>query len=393
MRAFLIDFENVKSAGLVGIETLGMEDQVVILYSQNSNTLSFEMHQKILSCEANVEYYQIRRGGKNSLDFQLSTLLGYLLASGLYTHLYIISNDSGFDALYDFWSSQYIPTDCVVYRRPNIANAVAHSALNGLPVKALEPEEDPGEVDVAVGDSAAYDQFTIEEVLPEPEAEEPVSEEAPDAAQQAPQPPQEAEGPALSDEETAAVFAALRAVQEEEEPREETRPEPAGIPMLEGTPAMDDGGELDGPSAAARMKQAEMEAEEEAAFSPLLFSAESFPPAAEPDTSPDAAREEAEESRPRRRRGHTRREKEPAQPENGGAKKADPSQLAALITRLEPELSDICNREQRAAVAEAILSSEGKQEFYRGIIRRFGQKKGLQVYKAVKSDFAAFKKK
>ena len=163
--------------------------------------------------------------------------------------------------------------------------------------------------------------------------------------------------------------------------------------MLEGTPAVDDGGELDGPSAAARMKQAEMEAEEEAAFSPLLFSAESFPPAAEPDTSPDAAKEEAEESRPRRRRGHTRREKEPAQPENGGAKKPDPSQLAALITRLEPELSDICNREQRAAVAEAILSSEGKQEFYRGIIRRFGQKKGLQVYKAVKSDFAAFKKK
>ena len=44
-------------------------------------------------------------------------------------------------------------------------------------------------------------------------------------------------------------------------------------------------------------------------------------------------------------------------------------------------------------MAEAILSSEGKQEFYRGIIRRFGQKKGLQVYKAVKSDFAAYKKK
>ena len=65
---------------------------------------------------------------KNSLDFQLSTLLGYLLASGLYTHLYIISNDSGFDALYDFWSSQYIPTDCVVYRRPNIANGPSPTA-------------------------------------------------------------------------------------------------------------------------------------------------------------------------------------------------------------------------------------------------------------------------
>ena len=45
------------------------------------------------------------------------------------------------------------------------------------------------------------------------------------------------------------------------------------------------------------------------------------------------------------------------------------------------------------AVAETILLSEGKQEFYRGIIRRFGQKKGLQVYKAVKSDFSGLKKK
>ena len=375
MRAFLIDFENVKSAGLVGIETLGMEDQVVILYSQNSNTISFEMHQKILSCEANVAYYQIRRGGKNSLDFQLSTLLGYLLASGLYTHLYIISNDSGFDALYDFWSSQYIPTDCVVYRRPNIATAVAHSALNGLPVKVVEPEEAPGEVDVAVGDLAAYDQFTIDEVSPGPEAPEdaPAGDESPEPAEQ-PAP----EEPELSDEETAAVFAALRVAEEGETPRPE--------PVL--SHEEDDGGELDGPSAAARMKQAEMEAEEEAAFSPLLFSTETYPPAKEePDT-----REEAEESRPRRRRGRPRREKEPVQQE-AGAKKADPSQLSALVARLEPELSDICSREQRAAVAEAILSSEGKQEFYRGIIRRFGQKKGLLVYKAVKSDFAAFKKK
>lgn len=381
MRAFLIDFENVKSAGLVGIETLGMEDQVVILYSQNSNTLSFEMHQKILTCEANVEYYQIRRGGKNSLDFQLSTLLGYLLASGLYTHLYIISNDSGFDALYDFWSSQYIPTDCVVYRRPNIATGVAHSALNGLPVKMVGDGEDPGEVDVAVGDRAAYDQFTIEDAPPAPE--EAGQEEPEDAPA----------GPEMSDEETAAVFAALRMAEEPEEPERPSAPqEPAPAPVY------DDGGEEGGMSAAARMKRAEMDAEEEAAFSPLLFPME---PLEKEDKAPqkeEPAREEAEDNRSRRRRGHTRREKEPPQPENGNngngkKEKADPSQLAALINRLEPELQDICSREQRASVAEVILSSEGKQEFYRAIIRRFGQKKGLQVYKAVKSDFAAFKKK
>ena len=197
MRAFLIDFENVKSAGLVGIDTLGIDDQVVILYSVNSNTISFEMHQKIMSCAANVEYYQIRRGGKNSLDFQLSTMLGYLLASGLYSHLYIISNDSGFDALYDFWTSQYIPTDCVVYRRPNIALSVAHSLFTGKQLKASDEVADGAvDVDVTTGDSGAYDGFEMgtedsmkpismeaKEIFPEPEepseADKEPSEETP----------------------------------------------------------------------------------------------------------------------------------------------------------------------------------------------------------------------
>ena len=63
-KAFLVDFENVKSAGLVGLEQLSAADEVVVLYSANSNTISFEMHQKILQSPACVDYYQIRRGGK-----------------------------------------------------------------------------------------------------------------------------------------------------------------------------------------------------------------------------------------------------------------------------------------------------------------------------------------
>ena len=58
-KAFLVDFENVKSAGLVGLEQLSAADEVVVLYSANSNTISFEMHQKILQSPACVDYYQI----------------------------------------------------------------------------------------------------------------------------------------------------------------------------------------------------------------------------------------------------------------------------------------------------------------------------------------------
>ena len=379
MRAFLIDFENVKSAGLVGIDTLGIDDQVVILYSVNSNTISFEMHQKIMSCAANVEYYQIRRGGKNSLDFQLSTMLGYLLASGLYTHLYIVSNDSGFDALYDFWTSGYLPTDCVVYRRPNIAMSVAHSVFTGKQI-ARDVSSNVEEVDVTVTDSAAYEQFEMEredhsrtedekqqdiveivaEQLPETSSDEQSGEES--AAE-------------VDDFETAALLGALQAVQQQETENELKK----------------SWEESDDISAAARMRQAELDAEEEESYIPTVQDAENPEPAA-------AAEEPTERSR--RRRGRPRRsnnERAQEQQQTASAEKprqkADPAEVAALSSRLESELADVCNREQRIAVAEEILLAEGKQEFYRGIIRRFGQKRGLLVYKAVKSDFTALKKK
>ena len=379
MRAFLIDFENVKSAGLVGIDTLGIDDQVVILYSVNSNTISFEMHQKIMSCAANVEYYQIRRGGKNSLDFQLSTMLGYLLASGLYTHLYIVSNDSGFDALYDFWTSGYLPTDCVVYRRPNIAMSVAHSVFTGKQI-ARDVSSNVEEVDVTVTDSAAYEQFEMEredhsrtedekqqdiveivaEQLPETSSDEQSGEES--AAE-------------VDDFETAALLGALQAVQQQETENELKK----------------SWEESDDISAAARMRQAELDAEEEESYIPTVQDAENPEPAA-------AAEEPSERSR--RRRGRPRRsnnERAQEQQQTASAEKprqkADPAEVAALSSRLESELADVCNREQRIAVAEEILLAEGKQEFYRGIIRRFGQKRGLLVYKAVKSDFTALKKK
>ncbi len=383
MRAFLIDFENVKSAGLTGIDTLGIDDQVVILYSVNSNTISFEMHQKIMSCAANVEYYQIRRGGKNSLDFQLSTMLGYLLASGLYTHLYIVSNDSGFDALYDFWTSGYLPTECVVYRRPNIAMSVAHSVFTGKQI-SRDVAQDVEEVDVTVTDSAAYEQFEMEREdrsrAEDEKAQDVVEIVAEQLSETASEKQQGEESAAeLDDFETAALLGALQAVQQQEAENERK----------------ESWEEADDISEAARMRQAELDAEEEESYIPA---AQDLEDSAGNSESEAGAEESAERSR--RRRGRPCRsnsERVQEQQQTASAEKprqkADPSEVAALSSRLEVELADLCSREQCIVVAEEILLAEGKQEFYRGIIRRFGQKRGLLVYKAVKSDFAALKKK
>lgn len=128
MRSFLVDFENVKSKGLVGIDQLGSDDHVVIFYSENSDTISFEMHCSVMRAAASVEYMKVNVGGKNALDFQLSTLLGYMVAQQNNSHIFIISNDKGFDKLHDFWENTFNDAPpCVVFRTQNIAAALNYA--------------------------------------------------------------------------------------------------------------------------------------------------------------------------------------------------------------------------------------------------------------------------
>lgn len=42
MATYLIDYENVKSEGIKGIAQLSEEDRVVIFYSHNADTITFE---------------------------------------------------------------------------------------------------------------------------------------------------------------------------------------------------------------------------------------------------------------------------------------------------------------------------------------------------------------
>lgn len=166
MKTYLVDFENVKSKGLSGIDRLTEEDHVIIFYSENSDTISFEMHCLVMKTKAQVDYMKVRVGGKNALDFQLSTLLGYLVAKGDNTHLFIISNDKGFDKLHDFWENTFADSpDCKVYRTATIAAAVSYSRGK----KPIAPEEQ----------TEAEETVTI--TAPEPAAV-PASAEAADTA-------------------------------------------------------------------------------------------------------------------------------------------------------------------------------------------------------------------
>ncbi|GHV47983.1 hypothetical protein FACS189499_06490 [Clostridia bacterium] len=121
----MVDFENVHSEGISGIDKLGAEDEVVIFYSANADSISFELLHKLMFCESKLSYYKVKCGGKNALDFQLCTYLGYIVSRNPGAETYIISKDNGFDFVIDFWRSGYVDTAPEVHRFQNIKSVSA----------------------------------------------------------------------------------------------------------------------------------------------------------------------------------------------------------------------------------------------------------------------------
>ena len=136
MAYYLIDYENKKA--LQGLSDLTENDTVIFFYTGNSNTMTFSLHQEIIRSAARFEYKEVKCGGKNSLDFQLSAYLGYLMAKTVDEHFYIVSADKGFSNVVDFMKA----TDS--------SYAAIERVEKIIVVKENEPVEtptDPGETE------------------------------------------------------------------------------------------------------------------------------------------------------------------------------------------------------------------------------------------------------
>ena len=106
MAIYLVDYENTHYLG--GISGLSANDAVVVFYTQNSSSLSFDAHKEILQAQAKILYKYVDNGGKNALDFQLSTYLGCLIGEKQADEqqLYIVSKDKGFYYVSKFWERE-----------------------------------------------------------------------------------------------------------------------------------------------------------------------------------------------------------------------------------------------------------------------------------------------
>lgn len=118
MNYFFVDFENVHSGGFEGIEYYNKDDIIYLMYTEASKTISVKVLDKFLKNNVtNLHLIKVAAGGKNALDFQLSTYLGYLIAKTEEQNVgyYIVSRDSGFDFIVSFWNGYGVP----VKRIPN----------------------------------------------------------------------------------------------------------------------------------------------------------------------------------------------------------------------------------------------------------------------------------
>ena len=143
MTVYLVDFENVRSGGLRGVEELSEGDKVVIFYSKNADAITFDVHMLLSKSKAEIETFRILRGGRNSLDFQLSTYLGYLVMENSYKNIVIISQDKGFLCATSFWEENQELCNCNIRLCKSIATSDMESSTSdefddGLTGKFIE---------------------------------------------------------------------------------------------------------------------------------------------------------------------------------------------------------------------------------------------------------------
>ena len=226
MAYYLIDFENVKSRGMEGVELLTEEDTVCIFYSDNADSMTFDLHRKLNETKADIIYHKVAVGTKNALDFQLATYLGYLICEqqreGIHPNYFIVTKDNGFTSLMVYWKAQGVPVRII----RNLLwgkNPVAEQNL-------LTEEEQETETVVTAAEDVTEQ---LQPTQPEPveETKEPVQPEKADAPEETMQPKTEKADAPEESTQPKAVEETKEPVQPEkaDAPEEPAQPEPETV--------------------------------------------------------------------------------------------------------------------------------------------------------------------
>lgn len=146
MNYYLVDYENVKTQGLNGVNKLPEEDIVCIFYSENADSLTFGLHRRLNESKANIIFQRVEVGHKNALDFQLSSYLGYIIHENINNpyDYYIVTQDKGYESLINYWKKRRVNVSLVI----NVAKQSEQSMQNELEKQVAELLKDKSDAPV-----------------------------------------------------------------------------------------------------------------------------------------------------------------------------------------------------------------------------------------------------
>lgn len=108
MKYYLLDYENVNASGLDGISKLSSDCRIVLFYTKNSSKIDLGVFNMLRNMEAEMSIIEVHHG-KQALDIQLASYLGYLIGTEpADTEYFIISKDKGYRNVQSFWPDRRI---------------------------------------------------------------------------------------------------------------------------------------------------------------------------------------------------------------------------------------------------------------------------------------------
>lgn len=177
MNYYFIDYENVHSVGFAGVENLGSNDTLLLMYSEYCKSFPFEVLEKICIHRVNLKVYRVLTGTKNALDFQLSSYVGYIIAKNEdkkeNCSYYIVSKDMGYNHLVDFWKRRGVNIRLI----PNFSSI--NQEKKGLPAAAAEKSTDFEKIAGAVQTEDSEKVTGSENIIDVKKSTEPVKNSEP----------------------------------------------------------------------------------------------------------------------------------------------------------------------------------------------------------------------
>ena len=144
---FLVDFENVRSGGLRGVDYLDNSDYLTIFFSNAAHSCENRYLEDIERSGRHFDTCKLKNTEKNGLDFYIATRVGEFYGTGHKDRVAIISKDQGYKAVRDYWDVR-LPANNKIIISPSVERSLIASNDNSDRVKRLKNQLSGVDIDV-----------------------------------------------------------------------------------------------------------------------------------------------------------------------------------------------------------------------------------------------------